>query len=89
MTAGLVAMELFDSAAVARLNKLGAEARSQVNRRDDSHRRDSGVRDGQPVQFSHPLKASPPENYRDSYVTPEEARRCGRCWIIYWTKVSF
>ena len=74
MTAGLIAMQLFDREQVARLNALGERARKQIA----GAIRDAGIPacvTGAGSMFRIHLKPTPPANYRDAYVTPREARR--------------
>ena len=74
MTAGLVAMELFDLPAVKRLNRLGDYAREQLAK----VARQSGLAvcvTGEGSMFRIHMKAEAPTTYRETYVTPEESRR--------------
>ncbi len=73
MTAGLVAMELFDKAAVARLNQLGDQARHQL----DEAIRCVGIPacvTGRGSMFRLHFKAQEPRNYRQAFVGAEENR---------------
>jgi glutamate-1-semialdehyde 2,1-aminomutase len=73
MTAGLVAMELFDEAAVAALNKLAQYTRDQIGeaiRIADIPACVSG--DGS--MFRVHMKPEVPLNYRAAYVSPEELK---------------
>ena len=73
MTAGLVAMEHFDRAAVEKLNQLGEAARRQISEAI----RAAGIPacvTGAGSIFSIHLKPPPPRNYREGYVTPQETK---------------
>jgi glutamate-1-semialdehyde 2,1-aminomutase len=73
MVAGLAAMKAYDRPAVARLNKLGAEARWQIT----SAICETGVHacvTGSGSMFRIHFKPEPPKNYRDAYATPEETK---------------
>ncbi len=70
-TAGLVAMELFDEAAVARLNALADRAMKGI----EAAIAESGVPacvTGGGSMFRVHMKPQPPRNFRESYLTPEE-----------------
>jgi glutamate-1-semialdehyde 2,1-aminomutase len=72
MVAGLAAMNAFDRPAVARLNKLGAQARSQIA----ATICEAGVPacvTGAGSMFRIHFKAEPPNDYRETYATPDEA----------------
>ena len=74
MTAGLVAMQMFDRDAVERLNALGDRARKQIAEAI----RDAGVPacvTGAGSAFRIHMKPTPPCDYREAYVTRSEARR--------------
>jgi glutamate-1-semialdehyde 2,1-aminomutase len=74
MTAGLVAMDLFDEAAVARLNTLAERAKTGIR----GAIADTGIAacvTGHGSMFRVHLKPNPPSNYREAYTTPEETRR--------------
>jgi len=74
LTAGLVAMELFDQAAVARLNALAKRAMDGI----ENAIRSTGVRacvTGGGSMFRVHFKERVPLNYREAYATPEEARQ--------------
>ncbi|NNF43510.1 MAG: aspartate aminotransferase family protein [Phycisphaerales bacterium] len=74
MTAGLVAMEKFDPAAIARLNRLADRARHGI----EAAIRDTGVTacvTGTGSIFRVHLKAQPPRNYREAYLDADEKRR--------------
>jgi glutamate-1-semialdehyde 2,1-aminomutase len=74
MTAGLVAMRDFDAAAVARLNALAERAMRGI---DEAIRRIGATAcvTGTGSMFRVHVKAKPPANYREAYLTPEESRR--------------
>ena len=72
MTAGRVAMELFDEAAVAKLNKLGDYARQQLSQMIES----IGVKacvTGAGSMFRVHLKPNPPIEYRSAYQDADES----------------
>ena len=74
MTAGLAAMELFDEAAVGRLNVLAKRAMDGIDEAIHS----TGVKacvTGGGSMFRVHLKESPPLNYREAFADPEESRR--------------
>jgi glutamate-1-semialdehyde 2,1-aminomutase len=74
MTAGLATMQLFDQAAVDRVNALGARARDGIAEAI----RSTGVRacvTGGGSMFRVHFKAEPPTNYRDVFPTPDESRQ--------------
>jgi glutamate-1-semialdehyde 2,1-aminomutase len=74
MTAGLVAMEHFDAAAVERLNALAERARGGIERAIS----DAGVGacvTGHGSMFRVHLKPTTPSNYREAFAGPEESRR--------------
>jgi glutamate-1-semialdehyde 2,1-aminomutase len=71
MTAGLVAMELFDRAAVARVNQLADRARAGIREAI----RDSGATacvTGGGSMFRVHMKAQEPRNYREAFMGPDE-----------------
>ena len=77
MTAGLTAMELFDSTAVERVNALATRAIAGI----EEAIRSTGVKacvTGRGSLFRVHLKESPPSNYREAFATPEESRRLAR-----------
>ena len=74
LTAGLVAMELFDRAAVARLNKLTERAMRGVEEAIDRTGVQACVTGGGSIFRVH-LKANPPRNYREAFMTPDENRQ--------------
>ena len=74
MTAGLVAMQHFDRAAVARLNALAARAIHGIG---EAIAR-TGARacvTGSGSMFRVHMKERVPANYREAYTTPEESKR--------------
>jgi glutamate-1-semialdehyde 2,1-aminomutase len=74
MTAGLTAMELYDRQAVARVNQL---ARRAIVGIEDAIRA-TGVAacvTGRGSMFRVHLKANPPSNYREAFVTADESGR--------------
>ena len=74
MTAGLTAMELFDEAAVTRLNALAARARAGINRAI----RDTGAAacvTGHGSMLRVHMKRESPNDYREAYATPDESKR--------------
>ena len=74
MTAGLVAMELFDLEAVARVNALARRAIDGI----EAAIRATGFRacvTGGGSMFRVHMKDRPPRNYREAFPTPEENRR--------------
>jgi len=74
MSAGLAAMELFDKAAVTRLNSLADHAMAGI----DDAIRSTGVTacvTGGGSMFRVHLKQQPPRNYREAFMTPEENRQ--------------
>jgi glutamate-1-semialdehyde 2,1-aminomutase len=74
MTAGLVAMRDFDAAAVSRLNALAERAMGGI---EEAIRRTGATAcvTGTGSMFRVHVKAKPPANYREAYLTPEESRR--------------
>jgi len=73
-TAGRVAMDHFDAAAVSRLNDLAERARAGVT----SAIRDAGAPacvTGTGSMLRLHMKASPPRDFREAYLAPEEAAR--------------
>jgi glutamate-1-semialdehyde 2,1-aminomutase len=74
MTAGLAAMHMFDRPAVARINALAKRAMDGI---EDAIAR-TGITacvTGGGSMFRVHLKAKPPQNYRESFNTPEESKR--------------
>jgi glutamate-1-semialdehyde 2,1-aminomutase len=74
MTAGLAAMELYDKAAVARLNALGRRAMQGVEAAILSTGAMASITGGGSMFRIH-FKPSPPRNYREAFMTPEEGRK--------------
>jgi glutamate-1-semialdehyde 2,1-aminomutase len=73
MTAGRVAMELFDRPAVKRLNALGERARKQITEAIQSVGLPACVTGAGSIFRIH-FKPTAPTNYREGYVTAEETR---------------
>jgi glutamate-1-semialdehyde 2,1-aminomutase len=73
MTAGLAAMENFDQEKVAKLNHLAETTRAQIAEAIRTAGIPACVTGGGSIFRLH-MKAQPPTNYRESYVTPEENR---------------
>ncbi|MEZ6233168.1 MAG: aspartate aminotransferase family protein [Phycisphaerales bacterium] len=74
MTAGLMAMDMFDKAAVARLNALATRARSGIERAI----REAGVGacvTGHGSLLRVHMTPDAPTDFRDAYAGPEQARR--------------
>ena len=76
MTAGLVAMQMFDPEAVDVLNSLALRAVEGVRRAITDTGIDACITGGGSMFRVH-LKAEPPRNHREAFATPEEARRLG------------
>lgn len=74
MTAGLVAMELYDRDAVARVNSLADRAVDGINQAINETGAIACVTGGGSMFRVH-MKDHPPENYREAFVTPDELRR--------------
>jgi len=74
MTAGLVAMEKFDDLAVERLNALAHRAMEGINIAIHDSGIDACVT-GDGSMFRVHMKAHPPHNFREAYMTPEESAR--------------
>ena len=77
MTAGLVAMELLDEAAITRLNQLAGLAKTGI---EDAIRA-AGFKacvTGAGSMFRVHLKQHPPQNYREAFQTPEEEQMMKR-----------
>lgn len=79
MTAGLTAMELFDEAAVARLNRLGDYARQRIAQVIEASGIDASLT-GAGSMFRVHLKAESPAEYRSAYQDPEEAKQIA--WLV-------
>ena len=74
LTAGLIAMEMFTESEVDRLNRLGQLARDGIV--DVIERRSAPASvTGTGSLFRIHMKPQAPTNYRETYPTPEEARR--------------
>ena len=74
VTAGLVAMELFDEEAVRRVNSLTTRAMKGIEAAIER----TGVRacvTGGGSMFRVHLKERPPRNYRDAFLNPDENRQ--------------
>jgi len=74
MTAGYTAMNHFDAAAVARLNRLAERAMKGIEQAIARTGARACVTGGGSMFRVH-LKAKPPANYREAYQTPEESKR--------------
>ena len=74
MTAGHVSMELFDPAAVKRLNNLGDYARERISQAIASSGAEACVT-GAGSMFRVHLKPTPPAEYREAYQSAEEANQ--------------
>lgn len=77
MTAGLAAMNLFDSEAVAHVNALADRAVAGI----EAAIRSTGISacvTGGGSMFRVHLKGTPPRNYREAFTPPEEASRITR-----------
>ena len=77
MVAGLAAMGLFDEAAITRLNALGDRARSGIGRAIEETGATACVTGSGSMLRVH-MKARPPRNFREAYLTPDEQRRLKR-----------
>ena len=73
MTAGNVAMTLFDAEAVARLNRLGELARTRLQQAISITGAPASV-SGTGSMFRVHMKPEVPRDYRSSFPTPEEKR---------------
>lgn len=74
LSAGLAAMEKFDRAAARRLNALAQRAVGGV----EDAIRETGVRasvTGSGSMFRVHMKSTPPRNYREAHLSPEESKR--------------
>ena len=76
MTAGLVAMELFDREAVAYVNSLATRAVEGIEAAIAESGITACVTGGGSMLRVH-MKATPPNNHREAFVTPDESRRLG------------
>jgi glutamate-1-semialdehyde 2,1-aminomutase len=74
MTAGLTALELFDEAAVQRINGLAARAREGIEEAIRSTGITACVTGAGSLLRVH-VKASPPTNYREAFWNAEERRQ--------------
>jgi len=74
MTAGRVAMEHFDRAAVKRLNALGDRVRHGIAEAIGRTGACASVTGGGSMFRVH-MKAQVPANYREAYASPEEGKR--------------
>ncbi|MFV1969840.1 MAG: aspartate aminotransferase family protein, partial [Acidimicrobiia bacterium] len=74
MTAGLVAMEMYDRDAVDRVNRLARRAREGIEAAIKESGASACVTGGGSMFRVH-MKDTPPTNYREAFVTPDESRR--------------
>ena len=74
MTGGLTAMELYDWQAVERVNGLAGRAVDGIGAVIEKTGASACVT-GRGSIFRVHMKESPPTNYREAFVTPEESRR--------------
>lgn len=74
MVAGLTAMELFDQAAVARLNRLAQRAMDGIAAAITRTGVAACVTGGGSMFRVH-MKQRPPRNYREAFTTPDEAKK--------------
>jgi glutamate-1-semialdehyde 2,1-aminomutase len=74
MTAGLTAMELYDRQAVARVNQLAKRAIAGIGDAIEATGVVACVTGGGSMFRLH-LKANPPTNYREAFVTADESGR--------------
>ena len=74
MTAGRVAMELFDRSAIAEVNQLGDYARKEISAAIDRSGAEACVT-GAGSMFRVHLKAQPPVEYRSAYQDSDELRK--------------
>ena len=79
MTAGLVAMQLFDADSIRILNALGERLRTNLTQAAKLARVPVAIT-GFASMFRFHVKENVPENYRDAYATSEESRRLA--WIL-------
>ncbi len=77
LAAGTAAMEHFDAEAVARLNRLGALARSRIEEAIAVAGAAASVAGSGSLYRIH-MKAEAPADYRSSFPTPEEKKRLDR-----------
>jgi glutamate-1-semialdehyde 2,1-aminomutase len=74
MTAGLVAMEMFDGSAVEHVNSLAARAVEGIEKAIVEAGASACVTGGGSMFRVH-MKATAPSNYREAFLTPDESRR--------------
>lgn len=74
MTAGLVAMRLYDQSAVNRLNRLTKMARHRITEAIEIAGVPACVTGGGSMFRLH-MKSEPPQNYRAAFATPDQARK--------------
>jgi glutamate-1-semialdehyde 2,1-aminomutase len=74
MTAGLTAMQHYDKAAVKRLRELDLRAMKGIEEAAARTGARACVTGGSAVFRVH-MKARPPRNFREAYLSPEEAAR--------------
>lgn len=77
MTAGLVAMQMFDHAAIVRVNNLASRAIEGINDAIQATGVAASV-SGRGSMFRIHLKERAPRNYREAYSEPEETARLAR-----------
>jgi glutamate-1-semialdehyde 2,1-aminomutase len=74
MTAGLIAMRLYDQSAVNRLNRLTKMARHRIAEAIEIAGFPACVTGGGSMFRLH-MKPEPPHDYRSTFATPEQARK--------------
>jgi glutamate-1-semialdehyde 2,1-aminomutase len=74
ITAGLVAMQKFDAPAVERLNALAKRAIMGIEQAIEQTGATACVT-GSGAMFRVHMKAQPPRNFREAYLTPEENKK--------------
>ena len=74
MAAGLAAMESFDAPAVERLNALAGRAMEGITAAAERTGATACVTGGGSMFRVH-MKANPPRNFREAYLTPDEKAR--------------
>ena len=77
MVAGMTAMRLFDEPAVERLNALGERARQGIDRAIADTGAAACVTGSGSMLRVH-MKKSPPRNFREAFLSPDEQRRLKR-----------
>ena len=77
MIAGMTTMRLFDEPAVARLNALGDRAREGIARAIADTGAAASVTGSGSMLRVH-MKASPPRNFREAFLNPDEQQRLKR-----------